>query len=235
LILFSSQWAADSAVNYYDVDRTKIHVIPFGANIDEPPSAETIKSKIADRPRDKVKLLFVGVDWVRKGGDFAIAVAGELNKRGLQTELNLVGSRPAMELPSFVRYHGFLSKSKPSEASRLNSLYSSSHFFILPTRAECCAIAFGEASSFGVPTVTTDVGGVSSAITSGLNGERFKLDEPPERWADYVSATWRDIERYNSLALSSLEEYSRRLNWRVAGGHAAKLVSEIVAKPCNSP
>ena len=43
------------------------------------------------RGTDICRLLFLGVDWHRKGGDIALAVAELLNQKGIRTELDIVG------------------------------------------------------------------------------------------------------------------------------------------------
>ena len=41
-----------------------------------------------------LKLLFVAVKWNTKGGPIAIETLNELNKRGINTELTVVGCKP---------------------------------------------------------------------------------------------------------------------------------------------
>lgn len=91
LAIYSSEWAAQTAVSYYKIDRTKIKVIPFGANIECSRSFDDIREIVNSRSSKKCKLLFLGVDWVRKGGDIALEITKELNKSGLETELTIVG------------------------------------------------------------------------------------------------------------------------------------------------
>src|SRR5690606_921506 len=86
-VIFSSEWAAQSAVRDYRADPAKVHVVPFGANLENPPSTRDVNDAIRARPRQICKLLFIGVDWKRKGGETAIQVAAELNRIGLPTEL----------------------------------------------------------------------------------------------------------------------------------------------------
>src|SRR6185436_3482760 len=75
LAIYSSDWAASSAIARYHADRNKVKVVPFGANIEESRTLEEVRAMIAARPRDVCRLLFVGVGWERKGGDIAIEVA----------------------------------------------------------------------------------------------------------------------------------------------------------------
>ncbi|MEW6493664.1 MAG: glycosyl transferase, partial [Cyanobacteriota bacterium] len=58
-IIFSSQWAANSAIADYGVDVDKIAVFPFGANLDAPPAAKEV---FLQRNASSCRLLFVGKD-----------------------------------------------------------------------------------------------------------------------------------------------------------------------------
>ncbi len=65
---------------------------------------------IDSKSRDICKLLFIGVDWERKGGDVALKVVELLNNMGVQTELHIVGCDPEGSMPTFVVRHGFIPK-----------------------------------------------------------------------------------------------------------------------------
>ena len=68
-IVYSSTWAAESAMRDYGAPREKICVIPFGANLDDVPTADQIYQKCDRRPW---KIVFIGLYWHRKGGDIAL-------------------------------------------------------------------------------------------------------------------------------------------------------------------
>src|SRR5204862_2194102 len=68
-IIYSSTWARNSAVESYSADPAKISVIDFGANLLYEPSLAQIEARIVEP--EAWNLLFLGVDWLRKGGDIA--------------------------------------------------------------------------------------------------------------------------------------------------------------------
>ena len=230
LAIYSSEWAAQTAIDHYDVDRRKIKVVPFGANVDCNRNIEDIRRIIADRDPAVCKLLFVGVQWLPKGGDIALAVATALNAHGLPTELHVVGCTPRGHTPHFVKQYGFVSKKSPDGRRLLNKLYASSHFFILPTRADCFAIVFAEASSFGLPSVASCVGGVPTAIVDNVNGKTFLCDNIVEHMTDYVLKVMSDGSTYRALCISSFNEYCNRLNWVTAGNAVKQLIHEMCPK-----
>lgn len=226
LAVYSSEWAAGTAIKNYDVDPVKVKVVPFGANISCNRTIQDIRMNLAAKKFDACRLLFVGVDWARKGGDIALKVATRLNHRGIPTELHIVGCEPPKDAPDFVKRHGFISKSTDEGRRRLDALFSQAHFFILPTQAEAFGVVFCEASSFGVPSLATRVGGVPTAIREGVNGYTFPLGDSSEEYSDTIERLWSSPADYERLALSSFAEYSERLNWDVAGRKVRALIEE---------
>ncbi len=67
---------------------------------------------VRHRPDERCRLLFVGVDWYRKGGDRAVEAARILNEGGLPTELHVVGSAPDRRArPTLLgAVHGYVDK-----------------------------------------------------------------------------------------------------------------------------
>jgi len=227
LALYCSDWAARTAIYNYDVDPHKVKVVPFGANIECDRTIKDIDPIITDRDHNICKLLFVGVDWVRKGGDIALAVATELNARGYRTELHVVGCTPPEPTPDFVKLYGFVSKKSHAGRMLLNQLFAQSHFFILPTLADCFGVVFAEASSFGLPSLASQVGGVPTAVTDDQNGRTFPFDNMVPNMANYISSLMSDYIAYTNLCMRSFEEYESRLNWTVAGARVNQLLHEF--------
>jgi hypothetical protein len=65
LAIYSSDWAANTAIQNYDVDPTKVKVVPFGANISVNRTAQDINSILQKKDFDICKLLFIGKEWER--------------------------------------------------------------------------------------------------------------------------------------------------------------------------
>jgi glycosyltransferase involved in cell wall biosynthesis len=229
LAIYSSDWAAQSAINDYGAEPSKVKVVPFGSNTDSPFNSETIKDIIASRKSDRCKLLFLTVDWERKGGNVAYQVAKQLNQAGLKTELTVVGCQPKIEehLPDFVKALGFISKSTQEGKQKIQKLIMESHFLILPTLADCTPIVFCEANSLGVPCLSTKVGGIPTMIHDGVNGQLFDQNSSIFEYCDYITNLFSNYSNYKNLALSAFNEYESRLNWQVAGQKVKELLKTI--------
>lgn len=221
--IFPSEWVKERAVKSYAISEERIHVLPFGANLDWTPSLEEATRK---RDLDVCRLLFLGVDWERKGGSTAVAVLRLLVDAGIPVQLTVCGcvppdgvSHPNMEVIPF------LSKRDPAQAARLMQLLEHSTFLFLPTMAEAFGIVFCEASAFGLPSITRNTGGVGAVVEDGVNGYKMAPDEGPEAYAQIILDLYKDPERYHSLCASARQAYDQRLNWD-AWGHGAQRVLE---------
>ncbi len=219
LCLFASDWAAQHAIEDYHLDPQKVKVVPFGANMTSSFNASTIKNHIDSKDFEVCHLLFVGVDWQRKGGDIVLKVAEYLQRRNIKVQLDIVGIRnlETNNFPDWVINHGFLNKNKTDELNKLISLYQQAHFFIMPSLSECYGIVYCEANSFGVPAIGYDTGGVSTAIKNDKNGFLFPKDTHIEEIGNKIFDLNQDNNEYRKLAYSSFMEYHERLNWSISG------------------
>ncbi len=210
-VIYSSEWAANSAINDYDADASRVSVIPFGANLDDIPANY---AGFLERQTACCRLLFVGKGWQRKGGDLAFQTLLALEKKGVDVELTVVGNIP----PAEVRHDRltiipYLNKRDPKQRQQLRDLFLQANFFVFPTRADCSPIVTCEANAFGLPVITTDVGGIPSIIKSGKNGYMLPLTASAEDYANVISEAFSDKESYQKLVISSRKEYDTRLNW----------------------
>lgn len=228
LILFASEWAANSAINFYGVDSSKVEVIPFGANISEIPSFEdvltTIKSKI-DTP---LEILFVGVDWKRKGGDKVLEAFNCLIDKGINAHLHIVGphTNPIQNERNDVTYYGFLNKHNESDDKVLKNLFSKAHFFVMLSESECYGLVYCEANAYGTPVIGLNTGGVSTIITD-KNGALLDVGSNTEEISALLISLFQSKDLYYSLCVSSYEMFVDTLNWGNVGRRIKHLLEKI--------
>ncbi|MCF8342705.1 MAG: glycosyltransferase family 4 protein [Chitinophagaceae bacterium] len=230
MIIYSSDWAAKSAITDYHIDAAKIRVIPFGANFVSNLTYSNIEAIVKRRTRSLCfNFLFAGVDWRRKGGDKAVLIVEKLRELGLNARLHVLGINhvPLLNIPDWITNYGYLNKSNSEGLSKIKELFENAHFFLLPTIADCTPIVFSEANSFAVPCISTDVGGITSLIEGDINGKIFDLDSSPSEYAEYLYAVLTNNKSYSELALSSYNSYLNKLNWTTSGKKIAEALSEI--------
>jgi len=218
LIALPSEWAVQYARDKYPATAEKVVAIPWGANIHCDRTEEDINRIGEAKSTATCKLLFCGVEWARKGGDIALAITKRLNETGLPTELVVVGCSPPNEedLPEYVTLKGFIDKNSRSGQAELNTLFSEAHFLVLLSKAENFGLVICEAGSFGLPSIGSKAGGITSAIREDINGKTFALDSPLEQYSEFISGLFADPEAYRKLTLSTYADYCSRLSWEAA-------------------
>ncbi|GHO91865.1 glycosyl transferase [Reticulibacter mediterranei] len=227
-LVYSSAWAAQSAINEYHINSRKVYVVPMGANFDDPPDEEIIERK---KRSGICKLLFVGVDWQRKGGEIAFETLLALAQIGVPAELTVCGctppknrSHPAMKIIPY------LDKNEPLHYEKLAQLYQEANFLLLPTRNECFGIVFCEANAFGLPVITACTGGVPEIVRNGKNGFVLPLDARGDAYALLIASLYRDEALYAQLVLSSRAAYDERLNWDNWGIAMNDIITNVLCR-----
>ena len=208
----------------YHIHENKITVVPLGANLDRVPAASDLKKE----KNTICQLLFLGVEWERKGGQIALDTFYALRKQGMQVQLTIVGCTPPVPVyDNDITVIPFINKNIQKEAVLLYNIFLQTDFLLLPTRAECAGLVFCEASAFGIPSITTDTGGVGTYIQNGMNGFTLPLSSGAEAYADKILDLYSNDDVYRQLCISSRKKYETTLNWDT-WGDSFRLVAEKV-------
>jgi len=228
LSVYSSTWAAESAINYYGKEKDKVFQIPYGANANKVPDSKPIYLKANNKV---CKLLFLGVQWERKGGDIAFNTLLELLKIPLATELTICGCTPPKHIKnSNLRVIPFLNKNIESDFDVFHQLMLDTNFIILPTRADCTPMAFSEAAAYGIPVITTNTGGVSDVVENDVNGFCLPYSATAKDYKDKIFEIFNNNSRYIDLISSSRKKYDDELNWNEWGKRIKQLYETEIKK-----
>jgi glycosyltransferase involved in cell wall biosynthesis len=159
-----SNWAARSVIEDYGVEPNRVHVNPPGIDLEFWAPGTRRLSHL-----DQKRVLFVGGDFQRKGGDLLLNWHREYADK---TELHLVTREHVPSAPNVFVYPDM----KPN-SPELRHLYHFCDVFALPSRGECFGIATVEAMGAGLPVVVTDVGGTADIVQEGENGFIVPADD----------------------------------------------------------
>jgi glycosyltransferase involved in cell wall biosynthesis len=127
------------------------------------------------RPRrERKRILFVGTDFRRKGGDCVFEALQRLN-RGGDRELRLTIVGPAacpldQPLPPWAEYLGRLPRAETAK------LFQSHDLFVMPSRFEAYGLTFLEARASGIPCIGRDAFSMPELVQPGVGGENWKGD-----------------------------------------------------------
>lgn len=227
-LIFTATWAAESTIKDYNIDKSNIEVVPLGANLIHQHSKNDIIGFNSKKSKDEVNLLFVGVDWQKKGGDLLLSIFKELKEISPIYKLDVAGSKPS-PTPEIegVTFHGFLNKADNTQKDKLDSLYQKAHYFLLPTKAEAFGIVFCEANSYGLPTFGSNLGGVPDIIKDGVNGELIDIKKTPKELAHQIHKYISEGD-YTEKSLRAFHHYQENFTWDKSIERVNKILQELV-------
>jgi glycosyltransferase involved in cell wall biosynthesis len=228
LVVYSSQWAMAAAQTYHQVPAQKLAFIPFGANFEQGQGEQDTAIAIDRRPANMCRLVFVCSEWHRKGGEYVLRLYDRLGRTGLPCTLSIVGHYPQkVKRIDGITSIPFIGKASQGDQNAMIGLLGRSHFFLLPTIADCSPMVIPEANSCGVPVLASNVGGIPSLIESGITGLYSDLDRFEEEACRFILDAFQDYKNiYLPMAHAAHAHFRSQLNWDVAAKRFSELLYE---------
>jgi glycosyltransferase involved in cell wall biosynthesis/GT2 family glycosyltransferase len=188
-----SRWAADSVVGDYRVPEHKVRVVPPGVDL------ARFRPAPDRRPSARPRVLFVGGDFTRKGGEDLLEAMKLL---GDEAELDVItGVRPrAIPASSRIRVHLGLDH----DSDELFELYRQADIFVLPAIGECYGHVICEAMASGLPVVATKVGAIPEIVEDDVSGLLVPPNSP-SALADALQILARQPDRRRSMGERGLQ------------------------------
>ncbi len=205
-IITFSRWAANSVVDDYGIPQERVTVIRPGVDL------HRFRPRSGARRPGPPRVLFVGADFARKGGNDLLEAMQHL---GQMAELDVVTATPVRRLEGIpMRVHMGLTHG----SERLFDLYRNADIFAFPSHGDCSPHAVSEAVACGLPVVACDVGAIGEVAVHGRNAllvppnapdqlarALLELVEHPELHRAF-SAQGLDLARHELDAARNVEE-----------------------------
>jgi glycosyltransferase involved in cell wall biosynthesis len=156
-ILVSAGHVEQTLIKQYGCDPARVSTILIGANVEAAASSGELDRYAAGH------ILFVGIDWERKGGPTLLAAFDKVAEAFPHATLTIAGCAPPVSHPR-VRSLGLLPRAEVA------ALLAQSSIFCLPSLIEPSAVASVEAMAFRLPVVATRVGGFPGMVADGETG-----------------------------------------------------------------
>jgi glycosyltransferase involved in cell wall biosynthesis len=207
-----SDWAKQSFVEDYGCREQDVAVISPGVDVEHFSDAE--------RTNELPRILFVGGDFVRKGGDLLLEVFRQRLRH--RAELVLVTHAYLAEEPGVRVFHAV----RPNSQT-LSELYRGADIFALPTRADCYSMVCMEALASGLPVVSTRVGGIPDIVSHGKSGYLLDVDDAG-LLGDTLEALIAEPARRREMGRHSRQDAIRRFDSR----ESARKLFEFVCARC---
>jgi glycosyltransferase involved in cell wall biosynthesis len=167
------------------------------------------------------RLLFVGKDFFRKGGEFLLRLfAQHLSNKCRLTIVSSDAGLDGRELPPGVERFTHIS------LEELRDLYRTSHIFVFPTQQDFMPQVLAEALAFGLPCISNDVGGVKDLVQDGENGIVFSRDSTVDQWAERLHRLISNPAELAAMSLNARYFAERELSF----DRFEKLIADVVER-----
>jgi glycosyltransferase involved in cell wall biosynthesis len=203
LVFVRSTNVRRSVIEEYSQPAAKVVCVYAGSN------AQVNAEKRENSDYTKSEILFVGLDWKRKGGPDLVQAFQQLRETFPEAQLTIIGARPDVHIPNCE----VIGPVKPEE---LNPYYQRASVFCLPTHMEPFGIVFIEAMSAHLPIVATRVGAIPDFVEDSKNGW---LVEPGDVTgiAAALLKLLQDPEMCRSFGEHSFRLTKERYSWNAVG------------------
>jgi glycosyltransferase involved in cell wall biosynthesis len=180
-----SEWFANTLVEWSGVPRDKVAVTYAGLNSVETPAEDNTRLETRVTTNGPVRLLFVGREFFRKGGDIVLAALAQLRREHWpHVQLTVAGPKTwplPGNIPDGVVFLGNLSTVEVAQ------LYRTHDLFVMPSRFEAFGIVFLEALASGIPVIGRSDFAMPEIIRPGENGALVGSDDPSELASAIIS------------------------------------------------
>ncbi|AGX43822.1 glycosyltransferase family 4 protein [Clostridium saccharobutylicum] len=164
-IFTMGKWLANNLVEYSKIPKEKVHWVGGGINLN-------IK-KVKPFPKSKNKILFVGRDFFRKGGDLVYKAFKVLKRYLPNVELYVAGPKewPLKDKDDNLRFLGEIN------SDELSDYFNLCDIFCMPSRFEAYGLVFIEALVYGLPCIGRNNFEMKEFIKEGYNGYLIENDD----------------------------------------------------------
>jgi alpha-maltose-1-phosphate synthase len=163
LIFTTNENARQSFIQHYGIPSDRVRVA--GAGVDQ----------VHEHPQktyNEQTILFVGIDFERKGGPTLLKAFAEVRKRLPQAKLMIAGPRPGAPQDG-VEWLGHV-----SDRQKVRELFSGSTVYAMPSICDPFGLALIEAMSHGLPVVGSTVDAMVEIVDEGVTGFLVAPDNP---------------------------------------------------------
>lgn len=189
-----------SLIDDYGIAPQKVTVVGAGANLRQLPV-------VRPRPSGSPTVLFIGNDFIRKGGAVLLEAFARVRSALPDARLVLVGSRPPIAAQPGVEVLG-----RVRDRARIAELYRDAAVFTVPSFFDPFPLVLLEAMAFGVPVVTTRQTGTPEMIADGETGALVATGDAAAL-ADALLDALQDPDAAEVRAAAARRDVERRFTW----------------------
>jgi glycosyltransferase involved in cell wall biosynthesis len=201
-----------SLTDQYGVPESRVRCIYAGANT--PLKAmDPLKKDYSAQA-----ILFVGLDWQRKGGPQLVEAFQQLRAKFTDATLTIVGSSVPLDAPG-VSVVGHVA------VDELDAYYQAATIFCMPSRNEPFGVVFVEAMAHALPIVAARIGALPDMVADDRNGYLVPADDEAAL-AGALEKLLESEARRAQFGRRSWQLAQERYNWKAVGKTMRKYTDE---------
>ena len=206
---FMGQWNVDLLNSKYSCYTDKFISVGGGINKELHCNVSTTNEK---------KILFVGIDFLRKGGDVVVEAYKILKEKyDKDAELIIAGA----DYKSSEEGITCLGKLNRDELSKV---FSTSSVFCMPSRFEAYGLVFLEAQCYGLPIVAYDDYEMHYFVKEGINGYLIK-EHSAEELAETLHKALNNKKMINYMRENAIS-FKDQHSWDAVAKKIAEVINE---------
>ncbi|MDQ2796834.1 MAG: glycosyltransferase family 4 protein, partial [Actinomycetota bacterium] len=220
LFAFSHQ-TRESIVVDYGVPAERVTVVAAGVNFEHVP-----EQALVGNTNTPPTILFVGNDFVRKGGEQLLEAFRVVRERVPDAQLQLVGTPHSIAAQPGVEVLG-----RVNGRGKMTRLYASADVFAMPSFFDPFPLVVLEAMAHGLPVVASPTCGVPEMVVEGRTGLLVPADTSMvERLADALVAVLTDPAKAAAMGRAGRERVTERFLWRHVADRMAPVLEGMASR-----
>lgn len=197
-VLTRSEYTRRSMINDYGIDPARVVAVGGGVNFAELP-------EIAP-PAAAPRILFIGMDFERKGGPQLVAAFNQVRQRIPDAELWMITANTDCTGP------GIRHVPPTHNRAEIEALYRAASLFAMPSRCETWGDVFLEAMAYGLPCIGTTNDAMPEIIEHGVSGYVVAPDDVAGL-ADHLDRLLSDATLRRSMGARGRERVEQTFTW----------------------
>lgn len=233
LVITISKYTKKKIIQFYDIEKEKIKIIPNGVDIQNFKSMENqkeIKEQMGLKKRPII--LFVGRLIPRKGLIFLIKAAKKVMKEQKNILFLIVGEGPQknyllknIKKEKLVKNFIFLGD---INEKKLPKIYNIADVFVLPSIQEGQGIALLEAQATSKPVISFRTSGVKETVIDNKTGLLTKLDS--NELANSILKLVQNKQLREQMGKNGRDFVTKNFSWNKSAKELMKVYKEISSK-----
>lgn len=215
-----------SLIEQYGINPAKIKCVYAGSNI------KIGVKNLCDKKYYSKIILFVGVNWERKGGAVLLKAFQKVRKIHSDAKLYIVGCDKNLILKNNDQsdIENCIITGRIS-VEEVDKYFEQASLFCLPTCIEPFGIVFIEAMMHKLPIVASNIGAIPDMVTQGVNGFLHGIDNV-DGIASSISALLDDPIQCKRMGAEGFNRAINNYTWENTVGLMKKYIEEKIYENC---